>query len=115
MQKRKLGKAAGKFGHWARLHGDEFFLRSAQRQTGDDLSPSHGRGTRRHIFDTAEVYGPSSRKNSWAKPLSFHGQVVIATKFGFKIIPGQTRLAGLDSRPEHIKESGRGLAQAAQD
>ncbi len=35
----------------------------------------------------------------------FRGQVVIATKFGFKLDPkGGPRWAGLDSRPEHIKE-----------
>jgi len=35
----------------------------------------------------------------------FRGQVVIATKFGWKIDPKAERgLAGLDSRPEHIKE-----------
>ena len=34
----------------------------------------------------------------------FRGQVVIATKFGWKIDPKAERgLAGLDSRPEHIK------------
>jgi aryl-alcohol dehydrogenase-like predicted oxidoreductase len=31
-------------------------------------------------------------------------QVVIATKFGFKIDPNTGKQAGLDSRPEHIKE-----------
>jgi len=35
----------------------------------------------------------------------FRGQVVIATKFGWKIDPKAERgLAGLDSRPEHIKQ-----------
>src|ERR1700730_13664851 len=31
-------------------------------------------------------------------------QVVIATKFGFKIDPNTGKQAGLDSRPAHIKE-----------
>jgi aryl-alcohol dehydrogenase-like predicted oxidoreductase len=34
----------------------------------------------------------------------FRGRVVIATKFGFKIDPNTGQQAGLDSRPEHIKE-----------
>jgi aryl-alcohol dehydrogenase-like predicted oxidoreductase len=34
----------------------------------------------------------------------FRKQVVIATKFGFKLDPNTGKQAGLDSRPEHIKE-----------
>jgi aryl-alcohol dehydrogenase-like predicted oxidoreductase len=34
----------------------------------------------------------------------FREKVVIATKFGFKIDPNTGKQAGLDSRPEHIKE-----------
>jgi aryl-alcohol dehydrogenase-like predicted oxidoreductase len=58
------------------------------------------------FFDTAEVYGPFTNEELVGEALeSFHGQVVIATKFGFKPDPnGGTRWSGLDSRPEHIKE-----------
>jgi aryl-alcohol dehydrogenase-like predicted oxidoreductase len=35
---------------------------------------------------------------------SFRGQVVIATKFGWKIDPSSRKAVGLDSRPAHIKE-----------
>ena len=44
-------------------------------------------------------------------------QVVIATKFGFDLSGSDQRpgAAGLNSRPEHIKEVARGFAQAAQD
>ncbi len=39
----------------------------------------------------------------------FRGQVVIATKFGFKLDPnGGPRWVGLDSRPEHIKQVAEG-------
>ena len=34
----------------------------------------------------------------------FRQQVVIATKFGFKLDPETGKQAGLDSRPEHIKQ-----------
>ena len=66
------------------------------------------------FFDTAEMYGPFTneelvgealapfRKFATANP-SGGGQVVIATKFGFKIGPKGEQI-GLDSRPEHIKE-----------
>ena len=55
------------------------------------------------FFDTAEVYGPFTNEELVGEALApFREQVVIATKFGFKIENG--RQAGLDSRPEHIKE-----------
>jgi aryl-alcohol dehydrogenase-like predicted oxidoreductase len=58
------------------------------------------------FFDTAEVYGPFTNEELVGEALSsFRGQVVIATKFGFKPDPnGGPRWSGLDSRPEHIKE-----------
>src|SRR5229473_1090645 len=34
----------------------------------------------------------------------FREQVVIATKFGWKLDPNTGKQVGLDSRPEHIKE-----------
>jgi aryl-alcohol dehydrogenase-like predicted oxidoreductase len=58
------------------------------------------------FFDTAEVYGPFTNEELVGEALSpFRGQVVIATKFGFKLDPnGGPQWVGLDSRPEHIKE-----------
>jgi aryl-alcohol dehydrogenase-like predicted oxidoreductase len=58
------------------------------------------------FFDTAEMYGPYTNEELVGEALSpFHGKVVIATKFGWRIDPRAERgLAGLDSRPEHIKE-----------
>jgi aryl-alcohol dehydrogenase-like predicted oxidoreductase len=58
------------------------------------------------FFDTAEVYGPYINEELVGEALApFRGQVVIATKFGWKIDPKAERgLAGLDSRPEHIKQ-----------
>jgi aryl-alcohol dehydrogenase-like predicted oxidoreductase len=58
------------------------------------------------FFDTAEVYGPFTNEELVGEALApFRGQVVIATKFGFKLDPnGGPGWVGLDSRPEHIKE-----------
>jgi len=58
------------------------------------------------FFDTAEAYGPFTNEELVGEALApFRGQVVIATKFGWKIDPKVERgLAGLDSRPEHIKQ-----------
>jgi aryl-alcohol dehydrogenase-like predicted oxidoreductase len=56
------------------------------------------------FFDTAEIYGPFMNEELVGEALApFRGQVVIATKFGFKIDKDR-RQAGLDSRPEHIKQ-----------
>ena len=53
------------------------------------------------FFDTAEVYGPFTNEELVGEALSpLRDQVVIATKFGFKL----DSHGGLDSRPEHVKE-----------
>ena len=56
------------------------------------------------LFDTAEIYGPFTNEELVGEALApFRKQVMIATKFGFKIgaAPG---LPAMDSRPEHIKQ-----------
>jgi aryl-alcohol dehydrogenase-like predicted oxidoreductase len=56
------------------------------------------------FFDTAEIYGPFTNEKLVGEALApFRRQVVIATKFGFKI-DAAGHQAGLDSRPEHIKQ-----------
>ncbi|HSN94782.1 MAG TPA: aldo/keto reductase [Anaerolineaceae bacterium] len=58
------------------------------------------------FFDTAEIYGPFTNEELVGEALEpFRGKVVIATKFGFKHVPGQGPMpgSGLDSRPEQIK------------
>src|SRR5436305_2986728 len=62
------------------------------------------------FFDTAEVYGPFTNEELVGEALfPFHGQVVIATKFGFQLKPdGSPGWVGLDSRPEHIKQAAEG-------
>ncbi len=56
------------------------------------------------FFDTAEVYGPFTNEELVGEALApLREQVVIATKFGFKLDPNTGKQAGLDSRPEQIK------------
>ena len=65
------------------------------------------------FFDTAQVYGPYSNETLLGQALEpFRGQVVIATKFGFRLPPeGGTVTAagsfdlGLDSHPDTIRRS----------
>lgn len=56
------------------------------------------------FFDTAEVYGPFTNEELVGEALApVRDQVVIATKFGFRIEGGK-QTGGVDSRPEHIRE-----------
>src|SRR6202161_2630052 len=66
------------------------------------------------FFDTAEVYGPFNNEELVGKALApFRKQVVIATKFGFDVNGSDKRpgAAGLNSRPEHIKQAVEGSLQ----
>jgi aryl-alcohol dehydrogenase-like predicted oxidoreductase len=57
------------------------------------------------FFDTAEVYGPFINEELVGEALApVRERVVIATKFGFKFDSQTGKQAGLDSRPEHIKQ-----------
>jgi len=104
MQKRKLGKSnlevsAIGLGCMGMSFG---YGRPVDRQQGNSvIRAAVERGVT--FFDTAEVYGPFANEELVGEALApFREQVVIATKFGFKIADGKQ--AGLDSRPEHIKE-----------
>jgi aryl-alcohol dehydrogenase-like predicted oxidoreductase len=55
------------------------------------------------FFDTAEVYGPFHNEELLGRALAGRREgATIATKFGFRIVAGAS--AGLDSRPEHVRE-----------
>jgi len=55
------------------------------------------------LFDTAEAYGPFKNEELLGRALKGkREQVVIATKFGWRFQDG--KMAGTDSRPEHVKE-----------
>jgi aryl-alcohol dehydrogenase-like predicted oxidoreductase len=57
------------------------------------------------FFDTAEVYGPFTNEELVGEALApFRDQVVIATKFGWRLDPETGRQIGMNSRPEHIRE-----------
>ena len=63
------------------------------------------------FFDTAEVYGPYTNEELVGEALApVRGQVVIATKFGFDLSGSDHRpgAAGLNSRPEHVKQAVEG-------
>ena len=63
------------------------------------------------FFDTAQVYGPFANEELLGEALApFRGQIVIATKFGFKFEEqdGVPRNVGVDSRPEYIKQGVEG-------
>src|SRR5579864_3265858 len=63
------------------------------------------------FFDTAEVYGPFTNEELVGEALApFRKQVAIATKFGFDLSGSDHRpgAAGLNSRPEHIREAAEG-------
>ena len=60
------------------------------------------------FFDTAEVYGPYINEELVGEALApFREQVVIATKFGFKLDPNTGKQAGLDSRRSTSRRSRR--------
>src|SRR5215475_4160059 len=104
MQKRKLGKSnlevsALGLGCMGLSSG---YGRALDKQQGISLiRAAYERGVT--FFDTAEVYGPFANEELVGEALApFRDNVVIATKFGFKIDNGKQ--VGLDSRPEHINE-----------
>jgi len=105
MQKRKLGKSnlevsALGFGCMGLSFG---FGPAVDKQHGISvIRAAVERGVT--FFDTAEIYGAYTNEELVGEALApVRKQVVIATKFGFKI-DAAGKGAGLDSRPEHIKE-----------
>lgn len=76
-------------------YGDALSMDEATRF----LRGAHDRGIT--LFDTAEIYGPFLNEEQLGAALSpIRQQVVIATKFGFRIPMD----AGFDSRPQHIRD-----------
>jgi aryl-alcohol dehydrogenase-like predicted oxidoreductase len=105
MQKRKLGNSglevsALGLGCMRMSFGDK---PTDKQEMIDFLHAAVERGIT--FFDTAEVYGPFTNEELVGEALEpFKGQVVIATKFGWKHgDKGPHPSAGMDSRPEQIK------------
>ena len=68
------------------------------------------------FFDTAEVYGPFTNEELVGEALApFREQVVIATKFGFKIDPREARHCRTEQPTGTYQTSRRSLAQTTQD
>src|SRR5436190_6042017 len=105
MQKRKLGNnnlevAALRLG----CMGMSFAYGTPEERDGLESIATIHRAIELGVtfFDTAEVYGPYTNEELLARALKGQrDRVIIATKFGFKI--GDGAMAGLNSRPEHIR------------
>ena len=105
MQKRKIGKS--------NLEVSTLGLGCMRMSFGDKPTDKQEMITFLHkavergitFFDTAEVYGPFTNEELVGEALEpFKGQVVIATKFGWKYgEKGPHPSVGPDSRPEQIK------------
>src|SRR5687767_12997595 len=110
MQKRKLGNSnleVSALGLGCMGMSDSYGPPADRQEMISLLRAAVERGVT--FFDTAEVYGPFTNEELVGEALSpLREQVVIATKFGFKIDPdGGSQ--GVDSRPEHSK----GVAEAS--
>src|SRR5262252_503937 len=105
MQKRKLGKSGLEVSAIGLGCMGLSFGYGAAVEKKDGIALIRGaveRGVT--FFDTAEVYGAYTNEELVGEALApFRRQVAIATKFGFRI-DAAGKQAGLDSRPEHIKE-----------
>ena len=112
MQKRKLGKSnlqVSAIGLGCMGMSFSYGPPKDKGEMTDLLHAAVDRGIT--FFDTAEVYGPFINEELVGEALAhFHDKVVIATKFGFDLSGSDTRpgAAGLNSRPEHIKQAVEG-------
>ncbi len=102
MQKRKLGNSnleVSAIGLGCMGMSDSYGPPADKQEMISLLRTAVERGVT--FFDTAEVYGPFTNEELVGEALApLRDEVVIATKFGFKLDPD----GGLNSRPEHIKE-----------
>jgi aryl-alcohol dehydrogenase-like predicted oxidoreductase len=112
MQKRKLGKSnleVSAIGLGCMGMSFSYGPPKDKKEMIDLLHAAVERGIT--FFDTAEVYGPFTNEELVGEALApFHGKLVIATKFGFDLSGSDNRpgAAGLNSRPEHIKQAVEG-------
>ena len=116
MQKRKLGKSnleVSAIGLGC-MGMSQSYGTAEQRDEAESIATIH-RAIELGVtfFDTAEVYGPYTNEELLARALrSQRDRVIIATKFGFKIENGG--IAGVDSRPAHIREAVEGSLRRLQ-
>jgi aryl-alcohol dehydrogenase-like predicted oxidoreductase len=111
MQKRKLGKSNLEVSAIGLGCMGMSFGYGPARDKQEMISVIRGAAERGvTFFDTAQVYGPFANEELVGEALApFRGQVVIATKFGFKFeLDGAPRNVGLSSQPEYIKQGVEG-------
>ena len=119
MQKRKLGKSnleVSAMGLGCMGMSFSYGPPKDKKEMTELLHAAVDRGIT--FFDTAEVYGPFTNEELVGEALApFHGKVVIATKFGFDLGGGDNRpgAAGVNSRPEHIKQAVEGSLKRLED
>jgi aryl-alcohol dehydrogenase-like predicted oxidoreductase len=112
MQKRKLGKSnlqVSAIGLGCMGMSFSYGPPKDKKEMTDLLHAAVERGIT--FFDTAEVYGPFLNEELVGEALApFRKQVAIATKFGFDLSGSDNRpgVAGVNSRPEHIKQAVEG-------
>ncbi|HEX4642120.1 MAG TPA: aldo/keto reductase [Candidatus Acidoferrales bacterium] len=115
MQKRKLGKSnleVSAIGLGCMGMSFSYGAPKDKREMTSLLRAAVERGVT--FFDTAEVYGPFTNEELVGEALApFHGNVVIATKFGFDLSPdrdprGISGPPGVNSQPAHIKQAVEG-------
>jgi aryl-alcohol dehydrogenase-like predicted oxidoreductase len=112
MQKRKLGKSGlevSALGLGCMGMSFSYGPPKDKKEMTDLLHAAVERGIT--FFDTAEVYGPFTNEELVGEVLApFRTKVVIATKFGFDLSGSDHRpgAAGVNSRPEHIKQAVEG-------
>ena len=112
MQKRQLGKGSlevSALGLGCMGMSFSYGPPKDKKEMTDLLHAAVDRGIT--FFDTAEVYGPFTNEELVGEALApFRNNVVIATKFGFDLSGSDHRpgAAGLNSRPEHIRQAVEG-------
>jgi aryl-alcohol dehydrogenase-like predicted oxidoreductase len=112
MQKRKLGKnnlEVSAIGLGCMGMSFSYGPPKDKKEMTDLLHAAVERGIT--FFDTAEVYGPFLNEELLGEALApYRGKVVLASKFGFDLSGSDHRpgAAGLNSRPEHIKQAVEG-------
>ena len=112
MQKRKLGKSNLEVSALGLGCMGMSFSYGPPKDKQEMIALLHAAVDRGVTFlDTAEVYGPFINEELVGEALApFRKQLVIATKFGFDLAGPDNRpgAAGLNSRPEHIKQAVEG-------
>jgi aryl-alcohol dehydrogenase-like predicted oxidoreductase len=117
MQKRKLGNSALEVSAIGLgcMGMSQYYGSAEERDERESIATIH-RAIELGVtfFDTAEVYGPYTNEELVARALKGKRErVILATKFGFKIDENSS-IAGMDSRPAHIREAVEGSLRRLQ-